>query len=526
MHSTRWLPCCPRAPPPLASCDCLHRPAAVAERRLTDALHLLRRLDKLLARFLAGADRGNPKQQVGALERPACSGAAPHHEQLHACLPSFLPGLLGCVHAICWLSSAQHTQIRSFSWPTCGAGCSALLGAPNIRAHLPCGGCRHGWTAWAARWSSGGSGSSPSPSSKSCRRALGPRSLSACTSLPCLLAARRWLRKAKRCVAEPSPPAGRPACACPPFRLPAAHCRVGRHPCRRRPAEPCGRTEACSRAGPRSPCRWGGGGVAGCILLRASLPAFEAIAAWDPTFQSGLPFGLQSSFASSTAAAKLKRRQAALLRPASSGGGDADGSDYAAALGQKLALCLAAAADDVAAVFGPAGGEAELSAAFVVWALHQTERWVGMGRGGPQALVNGTNALELLLSPVMDTADWGSNNNALAARRVPGRTRDHLSGGLSSSAPENAHSLITAPPHHPSCLQGLPPAAQARAAALCCPCGAARLWPLRVCFCRALRRPGGQPRAAAGAHGAAGVVARPRAGEIEARGGGGGGGGQ
>ncbi|KAL4425163.1 hypothetical protein ABPG75_009179 [Micractinium tetrahymenae] len=73
-------------------------------------------------------------------------------------------------------------------------------------------------------------------------------------------------------------------------------------------------------------------------------------------------------------AAKLKRRQAALLRPASSGGGDADGSDYAAALGQKLALCLAAAADDVAAVFGPAGGDAELAAAFLVWSLHQTER--------------------------------------------------------------------------------------------------------------------------------------------------------
>jgi hypothetical protein len=87
-------------------------------------------------------------------------------------------------------------------------------------------------------------------------------------------------------------------------------------------------------------------------------------------------------------AAKLKRRQAALLRPANSGGGDADGSDYAAALGQKLALSLAAAADDVAAVFGSvrlegggggAGGAAaaaELSAGFLVWALHQTERWV------------------------------------------------------------------------------------------------------------------------------------------------------
>lgn len=74
------------------------------------------------------------------------------------------------------------------------------------------------------------------------------------------------------------------------------------------------------------------------------------------------------------ATAKLRRRQAALLRPANSGGGDADGSDYAAALGQRLALVLAAAADDVSAVFGSA--HAELSAAFLVWALQQTERWV------------------------------------------------------------------------------------------------------------------------------------------------------
>jgi len=89
-------------------------------------------------------------------------------------------------------------------------------------------------------------------------------------------------------------------------------------------------------------------------------------------------------------AAKLKRRQAALLRPANSGGGDADGCDFAAALGQKLALGLAAAADDVSAVFGIFEGAAEndggsgsdvngntgaqLSATFLVWALHQTER--------------------------------------------------------------------------------------------------------------------------------------------------------
>ncbi|KAL4854614.1 Exocyst complex component EXO84A [Chlorella vulgaris] len=80
-------------------------------------------------------------------------------------------------------------------------------------------------------------------------------------------------------------------------------------------------------------------------------------------------------------AAKLKRRQAALLRPANSGGGDADGADYAAALGQKLAAALAAAADDAAAVVGRQGGGggnggpgSDLSAAFLVWALYQTER--------------------------------------------------------------------------------------------------------------------------------------------------------
>lgn len=71
--------------------------------------------------------------------------------------------------------------------------------------------------------------------------------------------------------------------------------------------------------------------------------------------------------------AKLRRRQAALLRPANSGGGDADGSDYAAALGQKLALGLAAAADDCSAVWGQPAPP-ELAAVFLVWALHQTER--------------------------------------------------------------------------------------------------------------------------------------------------------
>lgn len=77
------------------------------------------------------------------------------------------------------------------------------------------------------------------------------------------------------------------------------------------------------------------------------------------------------------------------------GGADADGCDYAAALGQKLVLCLGQAADDAAAVFGGAaakgaissspgvaggggGGQLldspDLAAAYLVWALHETER--------------------------------------------------------------------------------------------------------------------------------------------------------
>lgn len=42
------------------------RPAAhpVAERRVSDALALLRRLEKLLQRFVAAADAADPSQQV------------------------------------------------------------------------------------------------------------------------------------------------------------------------------------------------------------------------------------------------------------------------------------------------------------------------------------------------------------------------------------------------------------------------------------------------------------------------------
>lgn len=117
----------------------------------------------------------------------------------------------------------------------------------------------------------------------------------------------------------------------------------------------------------------------GCFGLPSAQLALPASACFPPCGKAEVACRWTHLQPCGTApAAKLKRRQAALLRPASSGGGDADGSDYAAALGQKLALCLAAAADDVAAVFGPTGGDAELAAAFLVWALHQTERWVGI----------------------------------------------------------------------------------------------------------------------------------------------------
>ena len=77
------------------------------------------------------------------------------------------------------------------------------------------------------------------------------------------------------------------------------------------------------------------------------------------------------------------------------------------------------------------------------------------------------------------------------------------------------HSILLpchAPP--PPTPQVLPPAAQARAAALCGPRGAGGLRPLHLCLHRPLRRPGGQPWPAAGAHGAAGAVAGAGAGAL------------
>lgn len=71
---------------PLPRCLTPHAPlgwpAAVAERRLADALQLLRRLDKLLARFVAGADRGDPRQQAGAARALTLLGLRPARARL------------------------------------------------------------------------------------------------------------------------------------------------------------------------------------------------------------------------------------------------------------------------------------------------------------------------------------------------------------------------------------------------------------------------------------------------------------
>ncbi|KAK9823889.1 hypothetical protein WJX72_006201 [[Myrmecia] bisecta] len=70
--------------------------------------------------------------------------------------------------------------------------------------------------------------------------------------------------------------------------------------------------------------------------------------------------------------ARLKRQQQLLLKPQNTGGGDADGTEYAGALAQKVFRAIGVAADDVAAVFGE--DAYELGALFMVWALQETER--------------------------------------------------------------------------------------------------------------------------------------------------------
>lgn len=235
-----------------------------------------------------------------------------------------------------------------------------------------------------------------------------------------------------------------------------------------------------------------------------------------------------------TTAAKLKRRQAALLRPANSGGGDADGADYAAALGQKLAAALAAAADDAAAVVGRQGGGggsggpgSDLSAAFLVWALYQTERWEGRvivqreGGHGQRLFACVCCVVVALLEVEVDggscalVAGGGPFLPLLPVLPLPPPPLIDLSAPFPTH-PSNCNHLTPSPPLCICvcvCLQGLPPAAQARPAALCRTRRPARLWPRRLCLHRPLRCVGGQPRAAAGADCAAGAVACTGAGE-------------
>ena len=54
------------------------------------------------------------------------------------------------------------------------------------------------------------------------------------------------------------------------------------------------------------------------------------------------------------------------------GGGEADGTDFAGVMAQRVFSTIGIAADDVAAVFGDEAPD--LSAAFMVWALQETER--------------------------------------------------------------------------------------------------------------------------------------------------------
>ena len=61
--------------------------------------------------------------------------------------------------------------------------------------------------------------------------------------------------------------------------------------------------------------------------------------------------------------------------PVGVGGGEADGTEFAGVMAQRVFSTIGTAAEDVAAVFG---NEApDLSAAFMVWALQETERQGG-----------------------------------------------------------------------------------------------------------------------------------------------------
>ncbi len=61
-----------------------------------------------------------------------------------------------------------------------------------------------------------------------------------------------------------------------------------------------------------------------------------------------------------------------MLVSAISGGGEADGTEFAGAMAQKVFGAIAAAAEDTNAVFGEQAPD--LSAAFLVWALQETDR--------------------------------------------------------------------------------------------------------------------------------------------------------
>lgn len=74
--------------------------------------------------------------------------------------------------------------------------------------------------------------------------------------------------------------------------------------------------------------------------------------------------------------------------PYEAGGGEADGTEFAGVMAQRVFSTIGTAAEDVAAVFG---NEApDLSAAFMVWALQETER-----QGVSGCTISSTHAIKL-----------------------------------------------------------------------------------------------------------------------------------
>ena len=90
------LPPCLVQPPTPRSLSRLS--SAVAERRLSDALALLRRLERLLSRFVAAADAGDPAQQVGG--QPSASHAG-----------SNAAGVLLPLHTVYWQDWAAAARV-------------------------------------------------------------------------------------------------------------------------------------------------------------------------------------------------------------------------------------------------------------------------------------------------------------------------------------------------------------------------------------------------------------------------------